>query len=58
MSKGKDLGLERGSTSNALPGGGKQRENDSEHGLRSYSEVNPNFNWLNPYRVFDRDRLN
>jgi hypothetical protein len=31
MSKGKDLGLERGSSSKALPDGAEERENNREH---------------------------
>jgi len=36
MSKGKDLGLERRSTSKALPDGAEERENDRELSLASY----------------------
>jgi len=56
MPKGKDLDLERGSSSKALPDGGKQRENDRENGFRKLSWPPYKFNQLNQYRVFGRDR--
>jgi len=44
MPKGKDLGLQRGSSSKAWPNGRKQRENDREHGFRKLSWRRYKFN--------------
>jgi len=56
MPEGKDLCLERGPSSKALPNRRKERENDREHGLSKLSGRPPKFNWVNENRDFGRHR--
>jgi hypothetical protein len=44
MSKGKDLGLERGSSSKALPDAAEEGENDREHDIGNLQRRRVNFN--------------
>ena len=56
MPEGKDLCLELGASSKALPNRRKQRENDREHVVVQPIAAAVQIQWLNENGVFGRDR--